>query len=94
LMLKQLLMIAQLNNGADHAPEAGPLPLTALRRTAKGRVVRVDNGSGPRMMGYGILPGVEIRLEQKYPSYVVRCDNTEVALETSVARDIWVQPED
>lgn len=93
-MWKHLLMLAQVENGAEGASDGGPLPLTALRRRAKGRVVRVENGSGPRMLGYGILPGVEVRLEQKYPSYVVRCDNTEVALETAVAKDIWVQPED
>jgi DtxR family transcriptional regulator, Mn-dependent transcriptional regulator len=93
-MWKQLLLIAQLDSGEGRAAQEGPFPLTALRPAEKGRVVRVENGTGARMMGYGILPGVEIRLEQKYPSYVVRCDNTEVALETSVAKDIWVQPEE
>jgi DtxR family Mn-dependent transcriptional regulator len=38
----------------------------------------------------GITPGVEVKLLQKWPSYVIQCDETEVALEEEIARGIFV----
>jgi Fe2+ transport system protein FeoA len=38
----------------------------------------------------GIVPGIDLKLLQKRPSYVVRCEETEIALEQEVARSIYV----
>ncbi len=69
----------------------GVMPLTALALAARARVVRVDGECEKKVGSFGILPGVEIQLRQRYPTFVVRCDHVEVALETSVAKGIWVE---
>ena len=40
----------------------------------------------------GVEPGAEIKLYQKLPSYVIKVDETEVALDKDVAREIFVRP--
>jgi len=74
----------------------GPLvqPLTSLRVGASARITfiaprvrrRLD-----RLAALGIVPGTVLTLRQKSPSYVVRADQTEVAIEEDVARDIFVR---
>ncbi len=41
-----------------------------------------------------IRPGVEIRLHQKYPSYVVECENASIALDKEIADNICVWAEE
>jgi DtxR family Mn-dependent transcriptional regulator len=43
-----------------------------------------------RLSALGITPGIRLKLLQKWPSCVVQCDETEIALETEVARSIYV----
>ena len=69
-------------------------PLTSLHIGASARITfiapkvhrRLD-----RLAALGIVPGTLLTLKQKSPSYVVRFDETEVALEEEVARDIFVR---
>lgn len=74
-------------------PSAGntELRLTALPLGDEARVTRIGNGHSSRVFGFGIYAGVKISLLQRYPSYVLRCEETEIALEASVARDIWLE---
>lgn len=51
----------------------------------EGSPARVD-----RLASLGILPGVELRLQQTRPVVVVECDETVLALERDVASDIVV----
>jgi DtxR family Mn-dependent transcriptional regulator len=44
-----------------------------------------------RLSALGIAPGVNLKLLQKWPSYVVQCDETEIAIEEELARDIHVR---
>jgi len=44
-----------------------------------------------RLSNLGVQPGVPLRLLQKWPSYVIQCEETEIALEESVARCIYVR---
>ena len=44
-----------------------------------------------RLSSMGVLPGVELRLHQRHPSYVVQMGETTLALDESVARDIFVR---
>ncbi|MBI4483160.1 MAG: ferrous iron transport protein A [Acidobacteria bacterium] len=69
-----------------------PLPLTALPQGATARVVRITGGYELLVYGFGIYPGVEVQLRQKYPSYVLKCEETEIALEADLAKQIWVEP--
>ncbi|MFN7622031.1 MAG: FeoA family protein [Acidobacteriota bacterium] len=38
----------------------------------------------------GILPGIPVRVHQRYPSFVIQCEETQIALEEEIARDIYV----
>jgi DtxR family transcriptional regulator, Mn-dependent transcriptional regulator len=44
-----------------------------------------------KLSSLGLTPGNRLKLLQKWPSYVFQCDETEIALEESVARDIYVR---
>ncbi len=51
----------------------------------EGAPARVD-----KLASLGVLPGVELRLQQTRPVVVVECDETVLALERSVAADVLV----
>jgi Fe2+ transport system protein FeoA len=43
-----------------------------------------------RLAAVGILPGVEIRVQQTRPVVVIECDETVLAIERSIASDVVV----
>jgi DtxR family transcriptional regulator, Mn-dependent transcriptional regulator len=43
-----------------------------------------------KLSALGISPGISLRLIQKWPAYVVQCEETEIALEPDVAKNIYV----
>jgi Fe2+ transport system protein FeoA len=45
-----------------------------------------------RLAALGILPGMEISVEQRTPVYVLRSDDSLLALEEELARGIVVHP--
>ncbi len=45
-----------------------------------------------RLAALGILPGIEIAVEQRTPLYVLRSDDALLALEEELARGILVHP--
>jgi DtxR family Mn-dependent transcriptional regulator len=49
-----------------------------------------------KLSSLGISPGSLIKLIQKWPAYVVQCEETEIALEPEVAKNIhvWQAPQD
>ena len=72
----------------------GPLPLTALRPAAAGRVVRVLRdltGRSERLAALGVTAGASIRLLQRFPAFVFECDQTEIAVERTMAAVILVE---
>jgi len=54
----------------------------------------VEGGGGrvDKLASLGVLPGVELRVQQTRPVVVVECDETVLALERTVAADIVVVP--
>lgn len=44
-----------------------------------------------RLGAYGLVPGSAVRLHQKKPSFVIQIDETDLALDLDVARDIYVR---
>jgi Fe2+ transport system protein FeoA len=40
---------------------------------------------------YGLVPGAQVTLQQKRPAYVVQIGETELALETNIAKGIFVK---
>ena len=63
------------------------------------RVAYLSTGEHSRLLrlsALGVTPGISIRLLQKWPSYIIECDETEIAVEEDVARNIyvWRTPQD
>jgi len=57
------------------------------------RIAYLSTQDHPRLLKLttlGVTPGVEVKLLQKWPSYVIQCDETEIALEEEIARNIYV----
>jgi DtxR family Mn-dependent transcriptional regulator len=72
-------------------------PLTSLTVGGSGRVAYINTRNFPRLQklsAFGISPGVTIKLFQKSPSVVLQCEETQVALEEEIARDIYVRQDE
>ena len=71
------------------------LPLTGLNANQTGTIVDLDTSDPKKLqklMVMGALPGATIELIQKFPSYVFRIDNTQVAVDAEIAGNILVRP--
>ena len=70
------------------------LPLTELPVGQMAEVTDILSRRESRLAHlstYGLVPGSFVRLEQRYPAYVVRVGETEVTLDTEIAREIIVR---
>ncbi len=68
-------------------------PLTEMKVGETARVAYISTTHHPRLhklISLGVAPGARIRCHQKYPSYIIQRENTEVALEEEVAGEIYV----
>lgn len=75
----------------------GPMvrPLPELDLGACGRITFIHPRFTERLdhlSSLGIVPGTDIRLSQHHPSIVVEVGATTLALDSAVARDIYVKP--
>lgn len=43
-----------------------------------------------KLLSFGLSSGVPIQLKQRFPSFVLQCEETQIALEEDIARDIFV----
>lgn len=69
-------------------------PLTTLDVGGTGRIAYINTRNFPRLQklsAFGLSPGVTIKLFQKSPSIVLQCEETQVALEEEIARDIYIR---
>jgi len=78
--------------------EVGPVvaPATALEIGENARVAYValaDHALSHQLASLGVAPGVPVRLHQRYPSFVLKCEETEIAVEESIAKSIYVRRE-
>lgn len=70
------------------------IPLSEARISKHYRIVFIAPKSASRidrLAVLGILPGSEIQIHQKRPSYVIRIGETDVALEQEIIKDIYVK---
>lgn len=68
--------------------------LQKVNRGQEVKIAYINTQTHPRLhklMAFGIVPGVKVKLLQKSPSYVIQVDETQVALEEHIARDIYVR---
>lgn len=69
------------------------VPLTQLEAGKSGKVAYISTPSHSRLnklTSFGLTPGVTLKVHQKSPSYVISCEQTELALEEDIVRDIHV----
>lgn len=43
-----------------------------------------------KLCSFGLSAGVHVSVRQKFPSFVLQCEETQIALEEEIARDIFV----
>jgi DtxR family transcriptional regulator, Mn-dependent transcriptional regulator len=70
------------------------MPLTDLRSgdTAKiSYIVTKYHQRLDKLSSMGVLPGVQIRLHQIQPTYIIQMDETQIAIDSAIARDIYVR---
>lgn len=61
---------------------------------AEGRIVFIipsETSRLSRLLSIGIAPGTTVRLLQKMPSYVIQVDETTIAIDPDIAREILVK---
>lgn len=78
----------------DSSPSNKP-SLAALANGSYARIACVECPNAARcarLMAYGLVQGQIIQLVQSQPAYVIRVDETELALDEEVARCVRVEP--
>ncbi len=77
----------------DALPE-GVRPVTSLKSGDRATVLCMGGQNPSRhntLAVFGLVPGAEVVLLQKQPSCVLRVGETELALDSDIAREILVQ---
>jgi len=74
--------------------DLGVVPLTELKSGEEGEIAYIlteDNKKMQKLMAMGVLPGNRIVLMQSFPSYIFRVGYSEFAIDTAMAREIFVR---
>lgn len=71
------------------------VPLAFIRPGKEVRLAligeRIDQLQREQLLAYGLAEGRHLRVLQQRPMTVILADEVELALEPSVARDLWVE---
>jgi DtxR family transcriptional regulator, Mn-dependent transcriptional regulator len=73
---------------------AASVPLTRLaegRRAVVTELLCAADPAAAHLVAVGVLPGAEIRLVQRYPSYIFEIGHTEFAVDEGLAARIMVR---
>ena len=68
--------------------------LSRLREGQHGEIVYIltkSHDNLPKLLAMGILPGHPIEIIQTFPTYVFQVDQTQIAVDSSIADDIFVR---
>ncbi len=79
---------------AQTTGEMGVVSLTELKPGEEGEIAYLaadDSTKMQKLMSMGVLPGNRFVLRQAYPSYVFRIGHSEFAVDSGLARDIFVR---
>jgi len=74
--------------------ESMVLPLDSLKAREEGKISYIcssDHTQLDRLTAMGLFPGVRIRVHQRYPSIIVMFDETTLALDSELAKIIYVR---
>jgi DtxR family Mn-dependent transcriptional regulator len=70
------------------------VPITKLSPGDAGKIVYVLTHKHPqlhKLMSLGIVPGVNLSVHQVSPTFVIQVEETQVALEEDIAKEIYVK---
>jgi len=70
------------------------VPLTKLFPGNVGKVVYLLTHKHPqlhKLMSLGIVPGVRVLVHQVFPAFIIQVEETQVALEEDIAKEIYVK---
>ncbi|HET6419000.1 MAG TPA: metal-dependent transcriptional regulator [Geobacteraceae bacterium] len=79
---------------ARRSGDLGVVPLTELKPGDEGEIAYIqteDDKKMQKLMAMGVLPGNRIRLSQTFPSYIFRVGYSEFAIDTNMAKEIFVR---
>ena len=79
---------------AKQKGDLGVVPLTESKSNEEGEIAYIqteDNKKMQKLMAMGVLPGNRIVLIQTFPSYIFRVGFSEFAIDTNMAREIFVR---
>ncbi|WP_093687485.1 FeoA family protein [Sporolituus thermophilus] len=71
------------------------IAVLCLKPGQRGRVARLQTTEEKhihKLTAFGLFPGVEVEVEQTYPAFVLRLDNSRLAVDREIARVILVNP--
>lgn len=79
---------------AKKSGDLGVVPLTELKSGEQGEIAYIQTDDSKKMqklMAMGVLPGNQIVLSQTFPSYIFRVGFSEFAIDSAMAREIFVR---
>ncbi|OGU04554.1 MAG: transcriptional regulator [Geobacteraceae bacterium GWC2_58_44] len=79
---------------ARKSGDLGVVPLTELKSGEDGDIAYIqteDSKKMQKLMAMGVLPGNRISLLQAFPSYIFRVGFSEFAIDSAMAREIFVR---
>ncbi|HEY6007839.1 MAG TPA: metal-dependent transcriptional regulator [Geobacteraceae bacterium] len=82
---------------ARRTGDLGVVPLTELKSGQAGEIAYIQSGDDKKiqkLMAMGVLPGNRIVLTQSFPSYIFRVGFSEFAIDSNMAREIFVRREE
>lgn len=74
--------------------DLGVVPLTEFKSGQEGEIAYIqteDHKKMQKLMAMGVLPGNKIVLVQSFPSYIFRVGFSEFAIDTNLAKEIFVR---
>ncbi|OGU00516.1 MAG: transcriptional regulator [Geobacteraceae bacterium GWC2_48_7] len=74
--------------------DLGIVPLTEFKSGQEGEIAYIqteDNKKMQKLMAMGVLPGNKITLVQSFPSYIFQVGFSEFAIDSNLAREIFVR---
>ncbi len=72
----------------------GTVRLSSMHKGEAGCIELLDTGDGglvQRLVALGVLPGANVRLLQRVPAFVVQVDNTQIAMDETMAGRVQVR---
>lgn len=81
---------------ADTELESIIVPVSSLKVAEKGKVAYIatkHHARLDRLTSLGLFPGIEIKVHQSFPTFVIQAEHTHIALDKEILEDIYVRRE-